>query len=226
MIRHLLIAGFLAFGTPATASDEMPPDSVAVVVFEADLLADVTVPSVIHYRYDMQGQGIDPPFVSHGSMALAEGEQQGVKAASFELFEGPNRRQFGPLSATSINPMVLVFLQRDVTTMGKLTGGASGYFQKGLRQGFRDTGIIETVDVEIDGANVAVEKVSIQPFANDPEIGRFPQFRDKTYSFWVSDEIPGGLYRIETVTPDVDSGEVILMERFTYERIEIEAASN
>jgi len=223
LIRLLALVAALAWSVPADATEAMPADSVAVIVFEADLLANVAVPSVIHYRYDMQGRGIDPPFVSHGRMSLATGDEDGVKAASFELFEGPNQRVFGPLSARNVNPMVLVFLQRDVSNMGKLTGAAAGYFQQGLRQGFGEAATVEAVDVEIDGASVAVQKISIRPFENDPEIGRFPQFRDKTYSFWVGEDVPGGLYRIESVTPDIESGEVILLERFTFERIEIGA---
>ena len=32
----------------------------------------------------------------------------------------------------------------------------------------------------------------MQPFANDPKIGRFPQFKDKSYEFIVAEGVPGG----------------------------------
>ena len=57
-----------------------------------------------------------------------------------------NKREFGPIEAAGQNPMILVFLQRDVTQMGNLTGGAPGYFQQGLRQGFRNSG--DTLELE------------------------------------------------------------------------------
>ena len=222
--RLFATVAVVALLTPAlgSAQDEapLPPDSVAVTVFEAELLTGLTMPAVLHYRYEIAGQGIETPFSTSAEMRLEDGDAEGDKAASFRLFEGPNKREFGPVSARAQNPMILVFLQRDVTTMGKLTGGSASYFQRGLRQGFRDAGEVETIEVEIGGESVSVDKISIRPFENDPQIGRFPQFRDKTYNFWVGDDVPGGLYRIETVTPDVENGELILSESLTFERLE------
>ncbi|MFO7723157.1 MAG: hypothetical protein R6V49_08055 [Bacteroidales bacterium] len=37
--------------------------------------------------------------------------------------------------------------------------------------------------------------------------------------FWVTPELPGGLYRISSSTPDVDTGELILEEGLTFERV-------
>lgn len=206
--------------TPTNGGDELPEDSVANVVFEAKLLTNIDVPSTLHYRFDMSGQGIEPAFVSKASMALEVGAEEGGKLASFQLFEGPNQRNFGPIQASGQNPMILVFLQRDVTQMGNLTGGSPGYFQQGLRNGFRGAGNVEHIDIDLEGQTIKVDKISIKPFENDPHIGRFPQFRDKTYSFWVGDDIPGGLYKIQASTPDPQSGNMILSESFTYERLE------
>lgn len=221
-MKCLLSFWLLALALPSAghAQDELPPDSVAVVVFEANLLADLRTSATLHYRYDMSGDKIEQPFTSHALMRIEATGDGESKEASFELFEGPNKRQFGPIHAASQNPMILVFLQRDVTQMSRLTGGSAGYFQQGLRHGFRGTGEVEKRKVEVAGETVEVKKISIRPFESDPQISRFPQFRDKTYSFWVGDDVPGGLYRVEAVTPDPKSGTVVLAESFTFDRIE------
>ena len=82
-------------------------------MFGADLLAGVKQPTVLHYRYEMQGQGIDPPNVQPVAMDVREVKPDGAKSVYFDLFEGVNRRQFGPMAAQEQNPLILVLLQRD-----------------------------------------------------------------------------------------------------------------
>lgn len=219
----LVLAAAAITGVGFAAEEEKPPafDSVAALVFDAGLLDNVEVPSTLHYRYEIKGRDIEEPFISSATMALAPAADGGDgMEASFEMFEGPNLRKFGPISAASQNPMVLVFLQQDVTKMGRLTGGAPGYFQQGLRHGFRQPAEVETIEVELDGAPLSVSKIVMRPFVHDPHISRFPKFRDKVYSFWVAEELPGGVFRMETETPDVETGELILSESFTFERAE------
>src|SRR5262245_56430889 len=126
----------LAAAMLLTASLPVAATTVTEGVFGADLMSRVTRPTVFHYRYEMQGDGIDPPYVGPVQMDVREVEADGDKAVYFDLFEGANRRQFGPMAAREQNPLILVLLQRDVSEMAKLTGGAAGYFQQQIRRAF------------------------------------------------------------------------------------------
>jgi hypothetical protein len=139
------------------------------------------------------------------------------------MFEGPNHRAFGPMDSREQNPLVIVFLERDVTEMGNLTGGNSLYFQQQLRQAFNGPAEVSPLEVQIDGRQVQATRVVIHPFENDPAIARFPKYKDKSYEFVVTPEVPGGLYRIATSTPD-PKGEVVLAESMTFERADRSAA--
>jgi hypothetical protein len=57
----------------------------------------------------------------------------------------------------------------------------------------------------------------MQPFKNDPHLGQFPQFRDKSYEFVVAEGVPGGLYQLVTRVPDTKDGHLILQESVTFE---------
>jgi hypothetical protein len=200
----------VAAAAPASAAD-----TVADKVFAADLLAKVTSPAVLRYRYEMSGESLERPFDSVVRMDVREVGPDGGKKVWFDMFEGPNRRQFGPTAAREQNPLVIVFLQRDVTAMGNLTGGASGYFQQQIRRGFSKPAEVSPVEVELDGRKLQATRVVMRPFRDDTSIARFPKFRDKAYEFVVTPEVPGGVYRLGTSVPD-PSGKVVLAESVTF----------
>ena len=219
----ICLALCLAGPASAPAAADEPPqpaaDSVTAVVFDAELLAELEAPVTLRYHYEMRGRDIDPPFTSQADMMVENGAAPGHKMVNFDMFAGADRRLYGPLKASTQNPMILVFLQRDVQTMGGLTGGAANYFQQQLRRAFNRSTDITTETVEHDGRPLEVTRAVLIPFADDPSIDRFPQFRDKVYEFWITPELPGGLYRISSSTPDVETGEVILEESFTFDRV-------
>jgi hypothetical protein len=212
----LTVVALLASAMPALAA----ADTVAGWVFDAGLMADVREPAVLRYRYEMRGRDIETPFKSHVEMDVREVAEDGQKSVFFEMFEGPNRRQFGPMAADAQNPLVIVFLQRDVTQMANLTGGAAGYFQQQIRKAFNQPVEAEPVEVELDGRKVRATRLVIRPFRDDPNVAWFPKFKDKAYEFVVADGVPGGLYRLASTVPDPQDGHLILEESVTFAEVD------
>jgi hypothetical protein len=213
-----LAAGLLAAGPAAAA------DTVADRVFSAGLLGGITSPALLRYHYEMRGTTLKEPFGSQVAMDVREVAQDGQKKVWLDMFEGPNHRALGPIDAREQNPLVLVFLQRDVAQMGGLTGGASGYFQQQIRRAFSKPAEISQVSIELEGRPVQATRLVMHPFRDDPAIERFPRFRDKQYEFVVAPEVPGGLYRIAASTPDA-TGNTVLEESMTFDAIDRPAAA-
>jgi hypothetical protein len=213
LLRSALFLALLA-APPAFA------ESVTQAVFDARLLADVKEPATFHYRFELRGESIEEPYSSPAVMEVREIAPSGEKQVFFDLFEGEARRTFGPQTATSLNPLVLVFLQFDVNEMGNLTGGSPGYFQQQIRKAFNEEGLTDKISVEIDGRTVEAVRVRMQPFHDDPNIERFPAFRDKTYEFVVADGVPGGLVRIAASTADPKTGDIVIEKSLTFERVD------
>jgi hypothetical protein len=153
-------------------------------------------------------------------MEIREVDSKGEKRVWFEMFEGKNHRSFGPMAAREQNPLVIVFLQRDVATMHNLTGGASGYFQQQIRRAFTKPAEVTSIEVDLDGRKLSATRVVIHPFRDDPMVERFPRFREKAYEFVVSAEVPGGIYRVGTETPGADGDKILIAESMTFERFD------
>ena len=215
-MRPLRSLGLAAAAMLAAASVSAA-ETVADRVFGAEPFADVPAPSHLRYRYEMRGQGIDPPFASSIALEVREADGEGSREVFVDMFEGVNRRAFGPIAAREQNPLVLVFLQRDVTQMANLTGGAPEYFRQQLRRAFNEPAESEAIEIALGGRTLPARRLVMTPFADDPRIDRFPQFRDKTYEFVVAEDVPGGIYRVGSRTPDPRDGHLILEETVTFE---------
>jgi hypothetical protein len=209
-VRALALALALLIGAPAAAA------TVQELVFQAHLLADLSEPQTLHYRYQKRGSMMPEAYRSQVSMEVREVREDGRKLVHFDMFEGQARRQFGPMQARVQNPLLIVFLQRDVVQMGNQTGGSPEYFRNRIREAFLEPAVVERLEVRVDGAVLPAVRVTITPFANDPQIARFAEFRHKRYEFTVAAALPGGLYEIAARTPKGDTKEMLLEERITY----------
>lgn len=210
-LAGLALAALMSGPSPAGA------ETVTHAVFEAGFLKNLTAPATFRYRYDMQGETIQQPVTSDVVMEVREVKPDGSKVVHFDMFDG--QRQSGPMEAREQNLVVIAFLQRDVSQMANLTGGAAGYFQQQIRRSFNDQAVADEIEVEVAGKPVAARRLVIKPFADDPNIARFPRFRDKAYEFVVAEAVPGGIYRLATRTPDPEKGGVILEESLTFAEV-------
>jgi hypothetical protein len=190
---------------------------VAERVFGAGLLAGVTKPTTLRYRFEMTGKDIVPPYASHIEVAVREVAPDGAKSVHIDMFEGDHARHYGPIAAREQNPLIMAFLQRDVNQMANLTGGAALYFQQQVRRSFSDPAQSEPYEVALGDRKLAGRRLVMRPFAKDPNIQRFPQFKDKAYEFIVADGVPGGIWRLGSMVPGPAPGEVILKETVTFE---------
>lgn len=212
LLAALALGVALAAG-PAAAGQ----DSVTHLVFEPGRFARVTEPQTLHYRFETRGRGVDT--VAPGRMEVREVAADGQKKVWLDLFEGEARRAVGPFAASDQNPLLLVFLQMDVTEMSRLTSGSAGYFQQQIRRKFNAAAPTEAVEVELDGRKVPATRITMQPFKGDQSIDQFAAFQDKTYEITVADDVPGGLWSVVTRTPDPKTGELILEKSMVFERV-------
>ncbi len=215
VVAALALLALLAGGAAVRAETA----SVQEVVFAPGFLAGVNRTAVFRYRYEMTGRAMDRPYRSGAKLEIREVFPDGRKLAWLDMFDGPNRRQTGPIPTVDQNPLLLAFLQRDTVTMGNLTGGAPGYFQQQIRRAFNEPQTVEATTVVWQGHTVPARTVRLRPFLADPSIDRFPQFRDKEYEFTVSPEVPGGLWRLRVRLPDT-AGTTFLEETLTLEAVE------
>src|SRR3546814_4621386 len=91
--------------------------------------------------------------------------------------------------SSDLNPILLIFFQRDVTQMSNGTGGSQHYFRNTIRRVLQtsDPASIRDTTIDLGGERVAATEISFRPFANDPNRARLREFADKSYHVIISD---------------------------------------
>lgn len=110
-----------------------------------------------------------------------------------------------PNGGLQCNPVIIYFLERDITEMQGLTGGQRRYFQQRLRLALAAGPRIESVTSKVGGKSVSARRVVVQPYLNDPNAERFAQYTAKRYTFLLADEVPGQVVLIRTDVPGANN---------------------
>ncbi len=103
------------------------------------------------------------------------------------------------------NPVILYFLERDIAEMEQLTGGQRRYFQRRVRLALAANPSITPVTRDAAGQKVPARQIVIQPYLDDPNASRFPDYIGKRYTFVMSDAVPGQVLMIRTDVPGANN---------------------
>lgn len=237
--RRLLLpvaaAAMLAGGAAAHAADDdglegLVPGSPAAGIYGSNHLAHMPDKAELVFDYRFEGTVMENPFTDDvlldftRHVAAGAGEdKEAAKGFDVEMTIFPQTRKItvGPVSARSFNPILLVFFQRDVTHMSNGTGGSQHYFRNVIRAAMQnpEEGRVTDITVELDGRQVAAREISFRPFIGDSHRAQLRGFADKTYRVVVSEAVPGGIYEVQSETPDEKTGEVLLRETYRFREI-------
>lgn len=211
--------GIGAVVAPAVAlADEDDVAEAQEAVFGRQHLDNIAAPTTLRYTFRRSGS-LMPDVVDGAELAVTAIGADGRKRVALRLFSGPNERRIEPAQGYRNNPVIVAFLQRDVEQMGRLTGGSPQYFRNRIREAFGDGGAVqaEPVTIAVEGSRVEATRVTVEPFARDPNLPRFAEFRHKRFEFVLAPAVPGGVYSLRAVTPNgTAGGEPLLDESVTY----------
>ncbi|HYS65093.1 MAG TPA: hypothetical protein VEN30_14985 [Paraburkholderia sp.] len=110
-----------------------------------------------------------------------------------------------PNAGLPCNPVIIYFLERDITEMQHLTGGQRRYFQQRLRLALAAGPHIDMVTSQIGGKPVKARQIVVQPYLGDPNAERFAQYVGKRYTFLIADSVPGQVALIRTDIPGANN---------------------
>lgn len=214
-IHAALILG-LATATVPAAEEEFSEANRAL--FFTDHLASITAPTTVEYdfrRTTTLGDGFEDQI----SIDIFKVHDDGTKDVRVNYFTGQRARHV-PLSEHARgNPIVTVYLQRDIHQMDRATEGQWRYFQRRIKQALEESAELSPSTFELDGRTVAGTKIHIEPFAEDPNRDRYAERANKFYEFILSPEVPGQIYQIRSVTWEAGKGPAdapLIEESLTY----------
>ncbi len=171
------------------------------LLFGTDHLADISEPTTLHYLFQRRGSQAEP-FEDRIDIKISGPTEAGAKRVQIGYFSGDRRRQVPPMENVRGNPVVMLFLQRDVNELGRLTGGGWRYFQKRVRLALAKAEETETISVSWNGRVVEAQRITLTPFLNDPNRERFADYAGRTYMLVLSSEVPGHFFQLQSSTPD------------------------
>lgn len=229
--RLLLACVALAIlaGSPAAATDAeregLVPGSLAEAVYGEDHLAELPDTGEIVYDYTLEGEILEEPFhdtVVVDFMPRTEGAPDDGNRhfdVDITVFPETGARMVPTVPADSVNPIFLVFLQRDVNQMSRGTGGSVHYFRNLLRSTMNQQAAVETLSIEIGGENVEARRVTMAPFKHNEERRELLPYAEKIYSFTLSSEIPGHVVELQTTVPSDDGTGIKLRETYRFKEL-------
>jgi hypothetical protein len=201
----LLFALFASIGI-AHAEPSQEITEAEKQLFMTDQISSLKAPATLSYSFKRSGSQ-EAAFQDKVEVRVVE--EKGTRKVSTSCLSGVRQTEIPEIDAAQSNPALMCFLERDIREMERLTGGKSNYFRKRIRLALAEGPKATPVKVTFGGKTVDAKEYRITPYRDDPNKQKFPKYLGKTYIFVLSDAVPGGLYRVDTVVPD---GNGILIE--------------
>lgn len=144
----------------------------------------------------------------------APADDASKRIADVVIHRGDKEGEAGPFPTMNGNPISLILLERDVKEMAQLSKGSPFYIRNRVREHL-GTGTVEPARFTFNGKEMEGWKLTMLPFATDPNKDKLQELASRRYEFLFSEAVPGGLYSIGVVTPRADGTSNIIETSLT-----------
>ena len=211
----------LLCSTPMLAETKIlpPPDlnEAQKLIFFKDHLQGVTKGSQLSYNFTSRTD--KQRFQDKIIIRVTNIVSQGKRDLEFDFLSGENHIDFTPAKSYTGNPVIIHFLERDISLMSKDTGGWNGYFRNRIRNSFRKPAQMDEITFDFNGKMVKGTEIVVTPFVGDPNSNNFKLYANKRYEFLFSDKVPGGIFRIRTQVLSENGEQTLIDENMTFKEI-------
>lgn len=167
------------------------------IIFIDEHLGALQPPQTLVYRFSRRG-ALEAGFEDRVTLRLSPSAAGSCCDGEVDFLGAERRLMLPTVEAARANPVILYFLEHDVREMSRLTQGQHNHFRRRIRMAIYQGAQVEERALEYQGRIITAREVLITPYADDPNRARFERFADKQYTFWISDEVPGGVFGIAT----------------------------
>ncbi|PVV21548.1 MAG: hypothetical protein B6D79_13820 [gamma proteobacterium symbiont of Ctena orbiculata] len=225
MLRRSIIRAFqfalLFIPAVSVATKVLPPpklNQAQKLIFFKDHLMGVPKGSQIDYAFKSMTKDADS-FSDKIEIKVIDVIAEGKRDLEFNFLSGSNHIDFSPAKSYSGNPVIIHFLERDISLMTKSTGGNIGFFRNRIRDSFKKPAELRDIKFQFKGKQISGTEIVVTPFVDDPYAENFELYINKRYEFIFSEQVPGGVYRIHTKVPNEKGDGVLIDEDMTFRNI-------
>lgn len=193
--RALLVLLMLA-PWPAWAQE-----SPAEILFTRPHLSGLAAGTELTYHLERSAsdtQRLGQPFGDDIKLTVTAVAANGARDIDLRIFTGERARDVNSISGLTGNPLLVIFLDRSVGNMVQLTGGKAPYFKDRLRAGLRDKATSEATKAEFEGRTLDATRITIRPFADDPNAARMLGYEGAQFELLVAEAAPGMLLGLKS----------------------------
>jgi hypothetical protein len=201
----LLLLG-LAFSPLLFAESAADFSQANQLLFFENHLKTIQAPTTLHYRFEKRGS-MEEGFTDEIRVQIQELHENGEKKVAINYFTGDRKKYIPDIDGATGNPLIVLFLQRDVREMARLTGGHWRHFQKLIKLALENSAQVTAVKVEQAGKQVPARNILVHPFKDDKLLQEHQEFMGKYYLITLVDALPGEIYSIRAVTPSPNDGD-------------------
>lgn len=209
----VLCAGL--YGGACTAVRAAATDSISpaeTLLFNTNHWQALHAPATLLYNFSKSGSA-EPAFADQVRVDVRRINADHTAVVAVHFLTGARQRDIPTLDHAEGNPVLLAFLEHDISEMTRLTGGKAPYFRRRIRLALAEAAQVRPVTITYHGKQLPAQEIRSQPYLNDPMHSRFEQYTAKSYVFVLSPQIDGGLYQIRTSTSD--AGRPVMEETLT-----------
>jgi hypothetical protein len=196
LLRGFVLLPALGAASLAHADGEAAAVTAAEkLLFQTDHMANVRGATRLEYRYSRAG---GKPASDH--IVLSVDSKRNVVA---DYLTDVRHVAFPDVDDAHGNPLLLYFLEDDLREMRQQTNGRADYFRRLIRRAMARSDLeIETVEITVDGHPLAAQRLSIQPFRDDPNAAlHYPALAGKSYEFVLASSLPGQIALLASHVP-------------------------
>lgn len=186
------MAALLAMALCSAQAQERP----AELLFARPHLSSLPAGSELTYRLERLPSDtrlLGEPFNDEIKLVVRSANASGSRDIDMRIFTGERAREINALTELTGNPLLVIFLDRAVSNMARLTGGAAPYFKDRLRAALRDKATSEAAKVEFAGRMLDATRIIVRPFADDANAGQMLGYAESRFEFLVAEAAPGML---------------------------------
>lgn len=205
ILKSFFIPGWLCLclAGVAHAQDNNPISAAEQLIFNQPHLAALKPPQQLRYSFREQA-GAGAPVDDAVTLSLTRSAGGHCCAASARYLSGPRALALPDLPEASANPVLLYFLEQQIRQLQQATGGQSAHFRRRIRLALAANPAVESVKWPWNGAEVAASRVTVSPYADDPQRHRFEARARTSYTFILSEQVPGMVLELAADLADGD----------------------
>jgi len=164
------------------------------VLFDARHLDQISKGAEVTYRFERKVSDeaiLGKPFSDEIKLGVTQINDKGEREVVIKIFTGEYARDPFNLPELTVNPLFHWYFDRSVRTYSQLTSASVPYLHAKFRAALRDKAQIESIKFDYNGHSIDAYRVSVSPFAGDPNASKMDGFDGSHFTMVVSNDAPG-----------------------------------